>query len=71
MGFAIARQSVGAMVFILIYLTVKPLAKHLTAALMKTSVRQLQAQEFHLKNRKKIRVDLISKVSMIKYSNSR
>jgi len=58
------------MVFLLIYLTVKPLAKHLAAALMKTSVRQLQAQEFHLKNRKKIRVDLISKVSMIKYSDS-
>ena len=58
------------MVFLLIYLTVKPLTKHLAAALMKTSVRQLQAQEFHLKNRKKIRVDLISKVSMIKYSDS-
>ena len=59
---AVARQLVGVLVQSLIYLTVKPATQHIACALMNTKLQQLRSQEFHVKNHKKITVDLISKV---------
>ena len=59
---AVARQLVGVLVQSLIYLTVKPATQHIACALMNTKLEHLRQQEFHVKNKLKIRVDLISKV---------
>lgn len=58
---AAARQLVGVLVQALLYLTVKPATQHVACALMNTKLEHLRQQEFHVKNKKKIRVDLISK----------
>ena len=62
---AAARQLVGVLVQALLYLTVKPATQHVACALMNTKLEHLRQQEFHVKNKKKIRVDLISKVRNI------
>ena len=59
---AVARQLVGVLVQSLIYLTVKPATQYITCALMNTKLEHLRQQEFQVRNKKKIRVDLISKV---------
>ena len=59
---AIVRQLVGVGVQSLIYLTVKPASQHIACALMNTNLDYLRQQEFHVRNNKKIRIDLISKV---------
>ena len=62
---AVVRQLVGVGVQSFIYLTVKPATQHIACALMNTKLDHLRQQEFKIQNKKKIRVDLISKVILI------
>ena len=56
------RQSLGLLVLAVTYLIIKPLSKHVGCLLVGTKMSIIQEQKFHLDNKRKIFVDLFSKV---------
>ena len=59
------RQLVGNIIMGIIYLTVRPVSKHLGAFLVGSNRTVLNRQPFHLSNKAKIFVDLFSKVGFL------
>ena len=59
------RQFTGLLILALIYIVWKPFSKHLSSFLVGSNMKILSQQEFLLTNKRKIFVDLFSKVSQI------